>query len=96
MDSQDAIAGIFITLEHITSGMRQIAEDMGTFEHINNKKYPRLQFWQIDENYFKNKNLLKDTIKLPREWIQPRKKSERYFEDVQMELLSESTSTQHN
>ena len=38
--------------------------------------------------------LLKDTgkqiIRLPTQWIQPRKKSERHFEEQQMTLLTDS------
>ena len=68
--------------------MRQIAAaDMGKFEHISNQQYDRLQFWQIDDDYFQNSDILEQRIKLPRNWIQPRKKSERHFEDRQMTLL---------
>ena len=88
MDEQEAVAGIFITLKPVTRGMRQIAAaDMGKFEHINNQQYDRLQFWQIDDDYFQNSDILEQRIKLPRNWIQPRKKSERHFEDRQMTLL---------
>lgn len=90
---QEAVAGIFITLGKVTSGMRQIAEGMkyfeleDPFEVGNTKRYPRLQFWQIDDTYFDNPNILNNIIRLPRNWIQPRKKSERHIVDRQMELL---------
>ena len=88
MDEQEAVAGIFITLKPVTRGMRQIAAaDMGKFEHISNQQYDRLQFWQIDDDYFQDPDILERLIQLPRNWIQPRKKSERHFEDRQMPLL---------
>ena len=46
MNEQNAVAGVFITLEPVTRGVRQIAANMGDFEIENNKHYPRLQFWQ--------------------------------------------------
>ena len=52
MNEQNAIAGVFITLNPVTRGMRQLAADMGEFELENNKRYPRLQFWQINDEYF--------------------------------------------
>ena len=70
--------------------MRQIAAaDIGKFEHINNQQYDRLQFWQIDDAYFDNPGILKDIIRLPRNWIQPRKKAERHFWEEQMALFKE-------
>ena len=57
-------------LEPISQGMRQEAADMGTFSH-NNKTYPRLQFWQIDDDYFENPDHLSEIIGLPREWLIP-------------------------
>lgn len=85
MNSHDAI-GIFITIEPISAGMRQEAENMGTFSH-NNVTYPRLQFWQITDEYFDNPDILKQIIRLPAQWIQPRRRSERHFDDRQMKLL---------
>ena len=88
---QNAVAGIFITLEPVTAGMRQLAADMGTFEHAETgKSYPRLQFWQIDDAYFDNPESIKEIIKLPRNWIRPRKKSERHSTTQQMTLLTEN------
>ena len=86
INSQEAVAGIFITLERVSDGMRQLAEDMGTFEVAGNP-YPRLQFWQIDDAYFQNPETLKEIIRLPREWIRPRKKSERHAPEIQLPLL---------
>ena len=85
MNEHDAI-GIFITIEPVTKGMRQIAENMGTFYH-NNQTYPRLQFWQIDDTYFENPSALKDIIRLPAAWLAPMRRMERHFTDTQMTLL---------
>ena len=85
MDKVKAIAGIFITIESETSGMRQEAADMGTFSH-NNTTYPRLQFWRVDDNYFENPDIVKQLLHLPPEWLRPIHKSERHFEDTQIEI----------
>ena len=82
MNAHDAI-GIFITIEPVTKGMRQIGENMGTFYH-NNQTYPRLQFWQIDDTYFENPSGLKDIIRLPASWLAPMQRMERHFTDTQM------------
>ena len=85
---QKAIAGIFITLGRITDGMKQIAADMGNFTLPNNNTpYPKLQFWQITDEYFENPSFLRDTLRLPYNWIIPRKKSERHFDNQQLQLL---------
>ncbi len=67
MDRNEAQAGIFVTIEPITASMRQVAENMGTFEH-NGLRYPRLQFWQIDDAYFENPEIINTLIRLPSEW----------------------------
>lgn len=89
MDKLEAVAGIFITIESVTDGMRQIAADMGTFEH-NNTTYPRLQFWQIDDTYFDdnfdNEEIIKSLIELPSEWLRPIRKSEQHFAEEQTEF----------
>ena len=87
MNEQNAVAGVFITLERVTKGMKQIAENMGKFELENNKSYPKLQFWQISDEYFDNPSFLRDNIRLPYNWIIPRKKSDRHFDNQQLELL---------
>ena len=85
MDKHDAI-GVFITIEPISSGMRQEAADMGTFSH-NNETFPRLQFWQIDDAYFANPSSLRSLIRLPQQWLEPMRKMERHFSDRQVPLL---------
>lgn len=85
MQQTRAEVGIFITLVPISSGMRQLQEDMGTFEH-NNRTYNRLQFWQIDEGYFENPHSLNQIIRLP--WtIESQRKSERHVGDRQTRFV---------
>ena len=85
MKTNQAEVGIFITIKPISSGMKQIQEEMGTFEH-NNKTYNRLQFWQIDDGYFQNPDSLNQIIQLP--WtIEPQQKSERHVGDQQTRFL---------
>lgn len=72
----------------INDGMKQIAADMGNFTLPNNNTpYPKLQFWQITDEYFENPSFLRDNIKLPYNWIIPRKKAERHFDNQQLQLL---------
>ena len=86
MQDNNAEVGIFITIEPISSGMRQQAEAMGRFEH-NRQTYPRLQFWQIDDTYFDNKEIINTILRLPSEWrVRPTRKSERHFTDEQIQL----------
>ena len=85
MTELDAVAGIFITLAPVSRGMRQIAADMGTFSH-NNRTYPKLQFWQIDDGYFADPERVSALIQLPADWLRPIQKSERHFSDEQREL----------
>ena len=82
MDKNDAI-GVFITIEPVSTGMRQEAADMGTFLH-NNETFPRLQFWQIEDTYFENPGSLRNLIRLPKQWLEPMRKIERHFTDTQM------------
>ena len=87
MHENNAEIGIFITLESISAGMRQQAENMGSFTH-NGRNYPRLQFWQIDDAYFENPDIINTLVRLPDTWrIRPTQKSERHFDNKQMHLL---------
>ena len=87
MHENNAEIGIFITLESVSAGMRQQAENMGSFTH-NGRNYPRLQFWQIDEAYFENPDIINTLVRLPDTWrIRPTQKSERHFDNQQMHLL---------
>ena len=82
MSKHDAI-GIFITIEPVSAGMRQEAADMGTFSH-NNDIYPKLQFWQIDDDYFDDPGKL--PVRLPEKWLEPTRKLERHFSSTQIDL----------
>ena len=87
MDQHNAEVGIFITIEPVTASMRQEAQNMGSFEH-NQKSYPRLQFWQLDDAYFENPDSINTLVRLPDAWrIRPTQKSERHFDNQQMQLL---------
>ena len=87
MHENNAEIGIFITIAPISAGMRQQAEKMGSFEH-NGRNYPRLQFWQIDDAYFENPEIINTFVRLPMEWrIRPSQKSERHFGGEQREFL---------
>ena len=79
------IAGIFITIAPVSRGMRQTAANMGRFSH-NNRTYPKLQFWQIDDTYFDNPDRVNAILQLPAEWLRPIQKSERHFLHEQVEL----------
>ena len=79
------IAGIFITIAPVSSGMRQTAANMGRFSH-NNRTYPKLQFWQIDDTYFDNPDRVNAILQLPAEWLRPIQKSERHFLHEQVEF----------
>ena len=84
IDKNKATAGVFITLEKVTKGMKEEAESMGKFED-NGKTYPRLQFWQITDEYFDDLTLINRVIKLPRV-IRSTKKAERHISGNQMEI----------
>ena len=85
MDKNKATAGVFITLGRVTKGMEEEADSMGVFEH-NNEIYPRLQFWQITQDYFDNPDSINRTIRLPKS-ITPRKKNEQHVPiEQQLEL----------
>ena len=76
INDNNAIAGIFITLQKPTAKMRERADRMGTFEH-NGVEYPRLQFWQITDEYFNNPDSINRIVRLPKS-IKSSKKSERH------------------
>ena len=73
MRDQNATIGVFITLGRVTSSMRQEVEKEGFIE-LNAKRYPRLQFWQIDDIYFKTGQI---PVELPYQ-IDTRPKAERH------------------
>jgi len=74
MQDENAAIGVFITLHPVTRGMRNLAEAEGFIEH-RGKRYPRLQFWQITDNYFTHSTL---PVTLP--WkIDERLKASRHY-----------------
>ena len=86
MQDNNAEIGIFITIDPITAGMKQQAEVEGRFEH-NKQTYPRLQFWQIDDAYFENPEIINNILRLPNQWIiRPTRKSDRHFAEEQTEF----------
>ena len=79
MHEQNAVAGVFITLGNVTNGMRETASKMGTYQH-NGIDYPKFQFWQVTDEYFKNPDSINQQVRLPKT-IMPTKKSERHIPD---------------
>lgn len=74
-------------IEPVSAKTRQEAQNMGSFKH-NQKNYPRLQFWQIDDAYFNNPDSINTLVRLPDAWrIRPTQKSEHHFDNRQMQLL---------
>ena len=87
MNQYNADIGIFITLKPVSAKMRQEADKLGTFAH-NQKTYPRLQFWQIDDAYFENPNSINTHVRLPETWrIRPTRKLTKHFDDRQIQFL---------
>ena len=79
MQDEDAAIGVFITLHPVTRGMRNLADGEGFIEH-SGKRYPRLQFWQITDNYFTDGTI---PVELP--WkIDERLKASRHYEGQQI------------
>lgn len=74
MRDQNATIGVFITLGRVTTSMRQEVEKEGFIE-LNEKRYPRLQFWQIDDIYFNTDHI---PVELPYQ-IDTRPKAERHY-----------------
>ena len=86
IEDNKAAIGIFITLEPIPSDMREIAEDMGKYEY-KGLTYPRLQFWQITDEYFENPETIYYDLQLPGMLrVRPTKKTDHHFPDFQLEF----------
>ena len=83
--NQNADIGIFIMLDgKITRSMKEQQESEGHLEH-NGKRYPRLQFWSVDNGYFHNPDSIRQRIKLP--WvIESRNKTNRHIGHQQLEI----------
>ncbi len=58
--TEGAVAGVFITVEkkHWTDGMREVAAQLGTFQHEHSmEEFPRLQHWHIGQWFLKTPHL---------------------------------------
>ena len=80
-------AGIFITLEPVTEGMKKEAKSLGTFEH-NGKQYPKLQFLVVTDEFLQH--LEPHTLLNLPSTRKPRKRQARYVPDNQMEMNIET------
>lgn len=79
MQDEDAAIGVFITLHPVTRGMWNLGDGEGFIEH-KGKRYPRLQFWQITDDYFTQSII---PVMLP--WkINERLKASRHYEGQQI------------
>ena len=55
--TEGAIAGVFITVEkgHWTDGMREVADQLGTFKHEHSmEEFERLQHWHIGQFFYES------------------------------------------
>ncbi len=81
----NAIAGVFITVEKVSAGMKEEGSKMGNFNH-NGIQYKKIQFWQITQEYFDNPESINQLIKLP-DRIKISRKMDPHVEDNQADLL---------
>lgn len=86
IEDNDANIGILITLEPVTSEMREIADTMEKFEY-RGLTFPRLQFWQITDKYFQDPETIYDDLQLPGKLrFKPTKKEDRFLPDFKFDL----------
>ena len=84
MHDKNATVGILIGLAPISRGVKDQMRKAGTFTH-NNEEYPRLQYWQITEEYFNNARSVDAVLKLP--WrIKEATRSEMHAPNTQLLL----------
>ncbi len=77
---------LLITLEPVTSEMREIAEKMDKFKY-KGLSFPSLQFWQITDDYFKSPDSIYDELQIPGKLrVKPKNRSERLFPDIKLDL----------
>ena len=70
---------ILITLEPVTSEMREIADRIEKFKY-KGLSFPRLQFWQITDKFFDDPESVYDVLQLPGKLrVKPTKKDDRPF-----------------
>lgn len=76
---------ILITLEPVTSEMREIADKIEKFKY-KGLSFPRLQFWQITDKYFDDPESVYDELQLPGKLrFKATKKADRLFPDIRFE-----------
>lgn len=86
MRDNAATAGVLIGLSDISAGIKEEMRKEGTFTH-NSREYPRLQYWQITEAYFKNPRIIDAVLELP--WrVEPSKRLELHVPENQQSLLA--------
>lgn len=85
MQNMNADIGIFIMLDRKpTRSMKEEQQAAGYIEH-NNTRYPRLQYWNIDDEYFNDPSSVNRRIRVP--WnINSRSKLDKHVSDSQLEL----------
>lgn len=77
---------ILITLEPVTSEMREIAEEMDKFKY-HGLTFPSLQFWQITEDYFNSPDSIYDELQIPGKLrVKSKNRSEGFFPDIKLDL----------
>ncbi len=82
-DTTDIV--ILMTLEPVTSEMQEIAGEIEKFKY-KGLTFPRLQFWQITDKFFKDPESIYDKLKIPGKLrVKPTKKSDRRFPDIQFD-----------
>ncbi len=82
-DTADIV--ILITLEPVTSEMREIADKIEKFKY-KGLSFPRLQFWQITDKFFDDPESIYKELQLPGKLhVKPTKKGGRFFPDIQFD-----------
>ena len=76
---------ILITLEPVTSKIREIASKIEKFKY-KGLSFPRLQFWHITDKFFDDPESVYDELQLPGKLrIKPTKKTDRLFPDIKFD-----------
>ena len=76
---------LLITLQPVTSEMREIADKIEKFKY-KGLSFPRLQFWQITDKFFEDPESIYDELIIPGKFrVKPTKKAERLFPDIQFD-----------
>ena len=82
IESDIADIVILITLQPVTSKMREIADKIEKFKY-KGLSFPRLQFWQITDKFFEDPESIYDELIIPGKFrVKPTKKTERLFPKI--------------